>query len=182
MRRPAILSGERVYLGAIKREDIPLFTRWYGDPEIYCYEGKPGLFTNEVQELEWYEAQVNDQSRRNFAIVLKDNDSLIGLVSLLKLDLLHGTAELAISIGPRDARGKGYGTDAVRLVLEYGFRHLSLYNISLWHVEFNERGHQAYINAGFQVVARHRGRFLFNGKRYDTIWMDIVRDEFPLQD
>lgn len=182
MKRPAIVHGNRIYLGPIKRDDVPLFTKWYADPEIYCYEGKPGLVTNEMQELEWYESQVNDETRRNFAIMQIENDSLIGLVSLLKLDLLHGTAELAISIGPREVRGKGYGSEAVRLALDYGFKHLSLYNISLWHVEFNERGHQAYLNAGFQVVARHRGRFLFDGKRYDTIWMDIVRDEFRHHD
>lgn len=177
MQRPVIIEGKNLYLSTITRGEIPLFVKWYANPEIYCYEGQPGLFTNEVQEEEWYEYQAKDSFSKNFAIVSKSNNAVLGIVMLNKLNYHQRTAELGISIGPPEARGRGYGTESVRLAIRYGFEHLSLYSISLWHVDFNERGHHAYLRAGFEEAGRHRGRFLLNGTRYDVIWMDVTRED-----
>jgi len=87
-------------------------------------------------------------------------------------------AQLGIAIGDKTAWGKGYGSEAVRLICDYGFTFLELHTIYLWHFGFNERGHRAYLKAGFKVAGRLRGGDVFDGKRYDDILMDITREDF----
>lgn len=175
--RVTVIPGERLDLTTITRDDLPTLTRWFADLEINAYLGRPGHFVNEEQEREWFEHQAKDQSLRTFGIMVKESRSFIGTISLMHINLLHQSAELGVCIGERSAWSKGYGTEAVRLVVEYGFGFLSLYNIYLWHSAFNERGHQAYIQAGFKEAGRLRGRVCLNGERYDSILMDITREE-----
>lgn len=110
--RIIIIAGERINLTTITRDDLPLMTRWYADLEINAYLGRPGSFMTENHQ-EWFDRQAKDQSMRNFGIMVKESGALIGGVSLVHLNHLHRTAELAICIGERDAWSKGYGTEAV---------------------------------------------------------------------
>lgn len=105
------------------------------------------------------------------------NEQLIGTCNLRSIDLLHGTAELGIAIGDKTAWGQGYGREAVRLLVAYGFRYLNLYSIRLWVHGFNERARRAYLAAGFREAGRLRGATLFDGQRYDRILMEITRDD-----
>lgn len=73
--------------------------------------------------------------------------------------------------------GQGYGREAVRLLVAYGFRYLNLYSIRLWVHGFNERARRAYLAAGFREAGRLRGATLFDGQRYDRILMEITRDD-----
>ena len=79
--------------------------------------------------------------------------------------LIFGMTELGIAIGDKSAWGQGYGSEAVRLMCDYGFTFLGLHTIYLWHVAFNERGHQAYLKAGFKEAGRLRGADVFAGQR-----------------
>lgn len=151
-------------------------TRWYADLETNAYLGRPGSFMT-ADDQDWFNRQAKNQSMRNFGITVKESGALVGGVSLVHLSHLHQTAELAICIGERDARSRGYGTEAVRLTVQYGFGFLSLYSIYLWYASFNQRGHQAYIKAGFKEAGRIRGGNRLNGERYDSVLMEITRDD-----
>ena len=103
---------------------------------------------------------------------------MIGSVSLEKIDWKDRNATLGIMIGEEEYRSKGYGTEAIRLILEYGFKYLNLQNIKLDLMEFNERALKCYQKCGFKEYGRRRKCKYINGKYYDTISMDILAEEF----
>ena len=176
--RPEIVAGERIFLSHPRREDVPLFARWYADLELTAYIGAVGMSFMPEHEQEWYDNLVKDSSRKCFAIVVREGQRMIGTVDFHAMDRQRGVTELGIAIGDKSAWGQGYGSEAVRLICDYGFAFLGLHTIYLWHVAFNQRGHQAYLKAGFKVAGRLRGIELFDGQRYDRVLMDITREDF----
>jgi len=177
VQRPEIVPGERIFLSQVRREDIPLYARWFSDIELTTYLGLRGFSFMPEHEQEWYDSVVRDRSSRTFAIVVREGQRLIGNVSLMNIDEARGLAELGIAIGDKSAWGQGYGSEAVRLMADYGLTFMGLHTIYLWHVAYNQRGHRAYLKAGFKVAGRLRGADLFNGRRYDRILMDITRED-----
>ena len=176
--RPEVVPGDRIFLSQVQREDIPLFARWFSDLELTAYLGALGMSFMPEHEQEWYDSVVKDRDRKTFAIVARDGQRLLGSVGFHFVDKLRGLTELGIAIGDKGAWGQGYGSEAVRLMCDYGFTFLGLHTIYLWHVAFNQRGHHAYLKAGFKVAGRLRGAELFGGQRYDRILMDITHEEF----
>lgn len=176
--RPEVVPGERIFLSQVRREDVPEISRWFSDLELNTYLGAIGMSWTPEQEQDWYDRVVRQTDNKTFAIIVREDQRMIGNVSLMEINARHGHATLGVAIGDKTAWGQGYGTEAVRLICDYGFTFLSLYNIRLWHVAFNARGHHAYLKAGFKEAGRVRGAILFNGQRYDEILMDITRDDF----
>ena len=176
--RPEVVPGERIFLSQVRRDDLPLFARWFSDLELTAYLGAQGTSFMPEHEQEWYERLVKETTDKTFAIVVREGQRLVGSCSLMHVSHQRGTAELGIAIGDKGAWGQGYGTTAVRLLCDYGFTFLGLHTIFLWHAAFNERGHRAYLKAGFKVAGRLRGTRVLAGQRYDDILMDITRDDF----
>lgn len=178
--RPIVIPGERIYLTHVQREDVPLLAGWFADLELTAYLGRFGASFSLEQEQRWFDSLAHDNQQVTFGIVVREDERLIGSISLMHIDHRHGTAELGIAIGDKRAWNQGYGTEAVRLMAEYGCFFLNLYAIRLALVEFNERGRRAYLRAGFREVGRWRGAYHLDGRRYDRVWMDITRDELDL--
>ena len=176
--RPEVVPGDRIFLSHVLREDVPLFGRWFSDLELTTYLGQAGQSFTIEQEHDWYERTVRDAANRTFAIMVREGQQLIGTVSLMNIRQRRRVAELGIAIGDKSAWGQGYGTEAVRLMCDFGFTFLELHTIYLWHFGFNERAHHAYLKAGFKLAGRLRGGDVFDGKRYDDILMDITREDF----
>lgn len=176
--RPEVVPGERVFLSHVQREDLPLLARWFSDLEITAYLGIPGRSFTLEDEQSWFERTRTAENEQQFAIVLREGCRLIGTCGLMRIDHQRGAAELGISIGDKHAWGQGYGTETVRLLLDYGFTFLGLHTIFLWHSSFNARGHHAYLKAGFKPAGRLRGVSVLAGQRYDHVLMDITREEF----
>jgi RimJ/RimL family protein N-acetyltransferase len=174
--RSEVIPGERIYLSHVLREDVPLYARWFADLELTTYTGAAGQSFTIEQEQRWFDglAASNDKL---FAVIVRDTNRPIGNVALKAPNYRHGTAELGIAIGDKSAWGQGYGSEAVRLMADYGLTFLGLHNVYLWHVAFNERGHRAYLKAGFKEAGRVRGGTLLNGQRYDTVLMDCTRED-----
>jgi RimJ/RimL family protein N-acetyltransferase len=176
--RPEVVPGARIFLSVLQREDVPVFARWFSDLELTAYLGQGGMAYTLEQEEEWYARVSRDAGSKTFTIMTRDDRRMIGTVSLMNIDHRRQCAELGIAIGDTSAWGKGYGSEAVRLMCDYGFTFLNLYAIYLWHSGFNRRAHQAYLKAGLREAGRLRCGPLFNGRRYDQILMEITRDEF----
>lgn len=113
-----------------------------------------------------------------FTIFELENLTMIGESILHYIDHRHGLATFGISIGNKDYWGKGYGSEATQLVLDYGFRFLNLYNIELMTASFNQRAQKAYLKAGFKVSGKRSGSILLGGQRYDDIYMECLASEF----
>lgn len=177
-RRPEVVPGTYVFLSVLRREDVPVFARWFSDLELTVYLGQAGMAYTLEQEEEWYARVSRDAGSKTFTIITRDNQRMIGTVSLMNIDHRRQCAELGIAIGDKSVWGKGYGSEAVRLMCDYGFTFLNLYAIYLWHWGFNRRAGRAYLKAGFREAGRLRCGPRFNGRRYDQVLMEITRDEF----
>ena len=170
------LIGERIYLSPRSTDDAEIFTEWMNDFETTDYIGRSGALMSLEGEKQFLEQNNNEEA--SFVIVTLDNDKMIGTVSLENINHIHRTATLGIFIGDKDFRNTGYGTEAIRLILDYGFNYLNLNNIRLSVIEFNERAQKCYKKCGFKECGRRRKSNFTNGKYYDVIDMDILAEEF----
>lgn len=170
------LVGDRIYLSPRNTDDVEIFTEWMNDFQVSDYTGRSGYITTLGGEKAYLEA--NNESDGNFVIVTLDGDKMIGTVSLENFDYINRTATLGIFIGDENYRNNGYGTEAIRLILEFGFRYKNLQNIKLDLMEFNERALKCYKKCGFKEYGRRRKCKFINGKYYDSISMDILAEEF----
>ena len=105
------------------------------DFEVTDYTGRSHQIVTLEAEKKYLEDNINSEA--NFAIVENNTDKLIGTVGLERINHINRTAVLGIFIGEQDYRGNGYGTEAIRMILEYGFKYLNLKNIKLDLMEFN---------------------------------------------
>lgn len=170
------LIGDRIYLSPRNSEDVEKFTEWLNDFETTDYTGRSAIVTTLEGERKYLEENSNPEA--TFVIVTLEDDKMIGTVSLEHIDWINRTATLGIFIGDKEFRSKGYGTESIRLILEYGFKYMNLYNIKLDLMEFNERALKCYEKCGFKEYGRRRKCKFINGKYYDSISMDILADEF----
>jgi RimJ/RimL family protein N-acetyltransferase len=102
----------------------------------------------------------------------------IGFANLRDVDHEHSTAEFGITVGDPADRGKGYGTEATRLLMDYAFTALGVRNLWLDVFEFNAAGIRAYEKAGFRVIGRRREAHFAGGRLWDIIFMDCLAEEF----
>lgn len=169
------LLGDRIYLSPRNIDDYEKFTEWLNDFETTDYIGRSDGIVTLEGEKEYLEKNSNKSA---FAIVTLENDKIIGTLSLEEINYTNRTATLGIFIGDKDYRNNGYGTEAIRLILDYGFNYLNLNNINLSLMSFNERALRCYEKCGFKEYGRRRQCKYINGKYYDSIYMDILKDEF----
>jgi len=154
--------------------------RWQRDSEFRrLADSDPTNVISEKKIKEWTEKRGEDDKpgRYPFSIRTLSDDKLIGFIGLWA-DLTHGDAWVGIGIGEREYWGKGYGTDAMRLVLQYAFTEINLQRVSLALHSYNERALKSYEKVGFRLEGRTRGDQQREGKRTDTLWMGILRDEW----
>jgi diamine N-acetyltransferase len=180
-QRPIInITGEKVWLGPPSRALIEVSVHWENDFELSVFSGDPlRPKTREAVEADYGRYSRGDQDDRvGFAIYEAATSRLIGFTHLRHIDGIHRTAEFGISIGEKACWGKGYGTEATRLMLDYGFTVLGLHNIMLTTYSFNERALRAYQRAGFRVIGRRREVGRLGGQAYDDVYMDCLATEF----
>ena len=170
------LVGDRIYLSPRNSGDVELFTEWLNDFETTDYLGRSGALVTLDGEKKYLEE--NSSPEAIFVIVTLNEDKMIGTVSLENIDSINRSATLGIFIGDKNYRNNGYGTEAIKMILEYGFKYLNLYNIKLDLMEFNKRALKCYTKCGFKEYGRRRKCKFVDGKYYDSIAMDILADEF----
>ena len=170
------LVGERIYLSPKNVEDVEIFTKWMNDFYVTDYTGRSSKTMTLQEEKEYLEK--NDNNKSTFAIIDIETDKIIGTLGLHDVDHINRTATLGIFIGDRDYWSKGYGTEAIQLLLDFGFNYLNLNNIDLSLMEFNQRALKCYQKCGFKESGRRRKCKFINGKYWDSIHMDILAEEF----
>lgn len=172
------LVGDNLYLSPQNADEeiIEKFTEWLNDFETTDYTGRSASLITLSSETKWFENPKDGDYV--FFIVRLEDDKLIGTIGLHDIDHLNRKATLGIFIGDKSGRNKGYGTEAIRLILEYGFKYLNLKNIKLDVMEFNERAQACYRKCGFKEYGRRRKSEFLYGKYYDRVEMDILEEEF----
>lgn len=171
------MESENLYLAPMMVSDAEKYCEWMNDKEVTDGINKTKDVTTFENEIEYLE-NVCKNGTYAFSIVKKDNDKLIGSCTLMHSDFIAQTAEIGIAIGEKASRGKGYGVEVIKMLLEYGFNTLNLNAICLEAYSFNENALKCYKKAGFREVGKKREAGYQNGKRCDIIIMDMLRSEY----
>jgi RimJ/RimL family protein N-acetyltransferase len=176
-----LFTGELVRLVALNAEvDAEAFARWDVD-SAYMRQLDSGPHVpdraKKIREAIEKE-QGEDPHTLAFSVRTLADDRMIGFVAFDGINWQHGNTFVAIGIGDPAYRGNGYGTDAMRVMLRYGFMELNLQRIQLDAFSYNERAIKSYLKAGFVEEGRQRGMLLRDGRRWDFIYMGILREEW----
>lgn len=170
------IVGSRIYLSPIDTGDYEIFTEWLNDLETSLYLAAGSQIRTAEIEKEKLEKMTRED--HHFAVVDLEKDELLGTSGLFKADHINRSAELGIFIGNKKYQEKGYGPETIKLVLDYGFNLLNLHSIYLFTYSFNRRAIRCYERCGFKHAGRLRDAYLLGGKKYDSLLMDILCDEF----
>ena len=171
------LIGKRVYLRALEKEDLIYIRKWSNDPEIRKLIGEV-VSMSQADADKFLERVYSDNTREWFVIVVKENDLVIGETGLLRMFPAWRTADISIIIGEKDAWGKGYGTEAILLLLDYAFRCLNFHRVAIGIVGFNKRAISFWKKIGFKKEGVQRDGYYYNHKYFDFVMMSILEDEF----
>ncbi len=175
-----MLKGNNIVLGPVKREYIDSYLKWFNDPEITQYLNHFRPLTRMMEE-DWFDNLKNRNDNFHFAIIIPEEnggEKLIGNCGLHAIDLKNRVGEVGITIGEKEYQGKGYGTEAMELLLNYGFKTVNLNRIQLRVYEFNNRAIKSYNRIGFVEEGRMRQAVFINGEYHDTIFMSILQEEW----
>lgn len=175
-----LFTGRLVHLTAEDPESLAKsYSQWGRDTEFSrLLDSAPPFTFSEKKWKEWMEKDLEKSNDYVFSIRSIDGEQLLGFVALFDLHWQHGDTMVAIALGEREYWGKGYGTEAMMLMLGYVFKELNLRRVSLIVFEYNPRAIRSYLKAGFIEEGRIRGAMLREGKRWDFIWMGVMRDEW----
>jgi len=174
-----IIRGEYVYLRAPEHADIALFVRWFNDAEVLH---NLSMFApmSEAAESAWFDRMLEAQGKTDyhFVICLLGDDRPIGATGLHAVDVTNGSAEFGIAIGEKSEWSKGYGTDALRAICDFGFGELRLERIGLQVYDGNDRARRSYEKVGFAHEGTMRRAHFARGEHHDVHVMGLLRDEW----
>jgi RimJ/RimL family protein N-acetyltransferase len=163
----------------LRRDLAETYACWVNDLEVRHGLMFAGVVSPQSEETYLDEALKEMAERQpsaaHFTVYDRDDGAPVGTASLMEVNHLAGRARYGILLGER--RGRGLGTEATRLVLDWGFTVLGLHNVLLEVMPWNERAIRAYERAGFRRVGVRRGALVSMGERCDELLMDAIAPE-----
>jgi RimJ/RimL family protein N-acetyltransferase len=178
-----LLTGRSVRLRGLRDTDLPSLVRWWQDPELGALQMSSVVPPSEAAARELFSRWSSNQGDGvGFSIETLPGDggpgTLVGHLTLFDVRPRTRAATFAIGLGPEHL-GRGYGTDATRLAVRYGFREMNLHRIQLTVLAFNERGRAAYRRAGFREEGRRRDAVFHDGSYRDEVLMSVLSTDPP---
>ena len=174
-----VLEGELVRLRELHEADVPQLDAWWRDPTVLIFDSgvvRPRPEGAGAELFRRWSANA-DPTSAGFCVVTRDDGTLVGHVGLADINPKDRNADVNIVVGPPH-QGRAYGTDAMRMIVRYGFLELGLHRIELKVFAFNERALSAYTKAGFVLEGRRRQRVLHGGEFHDDLIMAVLRPEW----
>ena len=171
------IDGALVALGPLRRDLIPTYHRWHNDVTTTRTFALPQPTTLEQEEASYVEL-TSTRHMAFFTVYERVALQPVGTSYLTDIDHRNGCAEFGVLIGQANYRGKGYGTEAAQLVLDYAFTAIGLHSVMLTVYEFNHAGRRAYKKAGFRECGRRRQSHRMGSRYWDEIYMDCLATEF----
>jgi RimJ/RimL family protein N-acetyltransferase len=170
------MRGPNVALRPLRDEDSASLFEWINDRELVLLNA-PFKPVAEAEHARWFEEIRKRPDVAIFGIRVNEGDRLIGSCQLLGLDSIHGVAELQIRIGAPDGRGRGLGTEAVRLLVQHAFGELGLRRVQLHAFDDNAPALRCYQKVGFVREGLLREGALIEGRPKDLVVMGILAGE-----
>lgn len=172
-----LMQTERIYLRPFDITDVDAYYPSLFEPEMRKQTGTQASFVRSQVE-KYVESLAQDDSRLNLLIALQNTDEIIGDVALMDMHAKNRSAHIRIAIDQPAHQGKGYGSEALLLMLDYGFGIANLHRIELDVFAFNERAIHTYEKLGFQREGVKRDMLYYNHQYHDAILMSILEHEF----
>lgn len=172
-------TGNKVRLREYRKEDVKLAQSYLNDREIrkLLNPGIPYPLTFGDEE-KWVESLSSQNDRYSFAIETLDDNKYIGGCGINDIDWKNSVAIIGIVIGDKEYWGKGYGTDAMKLLISFVFEQMNLNKIKLHVFSFNERAIKCYEKCGFTKEGVLREEIFSDGKYHDDIVMGFLKTEY----
>ena len=177
-----IFTGKLVRLSAFDPEEMSkAFPRWNRNSEYFRLLNSSGQpLQSSKAALKWMEEEVGELSPGGyfFGIRTLADDKLIGELALDVVNWPGRDAFVGLGIGETDYWNKGYGTDVMNVLLRFAFTDVNLRRVTLSVFEYNPRAVRSYEKAGFHHEGRTRKVLNKEGKRWDVLYMGILREEW----
>lgn len=169
-----MLRGAKIVLTEIRPTDKEVLFRWINDADTVRLNA-PYRPTEWESHTAWFHNLGTAASRVIFAIRERPDADIIGTVQLVDIHAVHRSAELVIRIGDEVNRGKGFGTEAVKLSTEFAFNDLNLIRVWLRVFSNNERALNAYRKAGLTPEGTMRKAAFIDGTWLDVTILAVIR-------
>lgn len=176
MLKTDLFNGNLVKLTGAREEDVDIMVQWAEDSEYLR-----NLDTDIALIPSRARLETEGKSKQNsayFRLRTIKEDKLIGFVVIHSIEWNNRAGLLAIGIGEPDFRDKGYGSDALMLILQFAFHELNLNRVGLDVIGYNDRAIHAYKKAGFIEEGRMRAAVYRDGEYTDRIIMGILRSDW----
>jgi len=178
-----IFKGELVRLSAFDPEELgKAYTGWTRDSELQrLFDAGASSLHSAKTGTDFFEKMVKEGTPANhfFSIRKLDDNRLLGDINL---DVINdwGSRDsfVGLGIGDRNDWGKGYGTDAMKIILRFAFTELNLRRVTLTVFEYNPRAIRSYEKVGFRHEGHLRGALLRDGRRWDILYMGILAENW----
>jgi RimJ/RimL family protein N-acetyltransferase len=173
-------TGQKVRLREYRKEDIERALLYVNDSEVkkLLTPGIPYLNTLE-DERKWVEGLSASKDNYSFAIETLEDGKYIGGCGLNSIDWKNSVAVVGIFIGDKNYWGKGYGTDAMEVLIRFIFEQMNIHKVKLNVFSYNERAIKSYEKCGFKVEGVIRQEIFRDGRYYDDIIMGLLKEEYP---
>lgn len=171
------LVGERISLRPFGRDDLAYVQKWSEDAEMRRLIGEVAPLSQAEAE-KFYEEIRRDKDRVWFVIVLKEGNRVIGEAGLLRIFRPWRATDMSIIIGEKDMWGKGYGTEAGHVLLDYAFNRLGLHRVSIGVVGLNKRALRFWKGLGFKKEGIQRDGYFCDGTYSHFVMMSIIENEY----
>ncbi len=174
-----MLEGESIKLRQVEEKDLSKLRDWRNSPHIRAYtrEYRP---LNMLKQNTWLSSLSTDQTTIMFVIEELESSEAIGCCGLTYINWKEGCGEVSIYIGEEKWQGKRYATDALQILLKYGFHELRLHRIYAVIFEYNEASIKFFEKNGFKFEGKHREARFWNGKFHDELVYGILDYEYPV--
>lgn len=172
-----LVAGERVYLRPLNAEDANWVYRMFYHTATRTLTGTQKHMTKE-QISHYIANKPEDTGTVVLLIALRANDETIGEIALSDMDGTNRTGHLRIAIGEEQHQGKGYGREALLLMLEYGFGILNMHRIELEVFSFNSRAVHLYESIGFLREGVRRQVLYYHHEYHDAVMMSMLETEY----
>ncbi len=173
-----ILAGPRLTLSVPRPEDFDEISDWYTEGNFLRNLDTAPARPLSGEALEQTYRNLDQNTEYYFHVRTQEDDRLIGFVTLYNIDWSNQISQLAIAIGDPADRGHGYGTEALNLMLNYGFNELNLYKVCLDVIATNHAAIAVYQNSGFEFEGTNKLAVKRDGARYDLYSMGLFASDF----
>jgi len=172
-----ILKGQKVILRPIRLSDAERFVKWFSDPEVNKFMNYRNFTL--AFEKQYIKNRLKTKTKNNFHFCIDTKEGIhIGSCGLENISSIHKRATFGIIIGDKKYWNQGLGSEASRIILDYGFRKLKLHRIDLDVYAYNQRAIKVYKRLGFKLEGKKREHAYWNRKYYDAYQMSILDREW----